>query len=320
MRYARAESLEDRNQLPLVLEAPSDSMDLAAWSRENRAWIEERLPVVGGILFRRFAVPGQQAFQEFVATVSSQLLDYVEGGTPRTSLGDKIYTSTEFPASRWIMPHNELSHVRTGWPTRIWFCCLLPAHSGGETPICDVRRVFERIPQDIRDKFLAKGWMLQRNFGNGVISPWQKFGVSSKSELEKYCESADIQCEWLGAHHLRTTQVRPAVMRHPKTGEWLWFNHAAFWNLGSLSEAVRESMLTIYSMDQVPYHTYYGDGSQIEADEIRAINAAYQAELLSFTWQQGDVLMLDNMLVAHGRAPFQGSRKVIVSMGDPYAN
>lgn len=319
MQGIRTSFLDDRTQLPLIVEAP-DNTDLAAWSRDNRAWIEEQLPVFGGILFRHFAVHDQKAFERFVAAVSSQLLDYVEGGTPRTSLGDKVYTSTEFPASRSIMPHNELSHVRSNWPMRIWFCCLVPAQSGGATPICDVRRVFNRIPGEIRDKFMAKGWMLKRNFGNGVSSPWEKFGVSSKAELEHYCRAADIQCEWLEAEHLRTTQVRPAVVRHPKTGEWLWFNHAAFWNLDSLPQALRESMLAIYSTEQVPYHTYYGDGSPIEEQEIRAINASYEAELVSFSWQQGDVLMLDNMLVAHGRAPFQGSRKVIVSMGDPHAN
>lgn len=320
MKNVSIGQFDERKPLPLVVEARADAMDLAAWCREHRVWIEAQLPVHGGILFRNFAVDGQAAFERFVAAVSSKLLDYLEGGTPRTALGDKVYTSTEFPASRSIMPHNELSHVRSHWPTRIWFCCLQPAHTGGETPICDVRRVFERIPGEIRDKFMAKGWMLKRNFGNGVMSPWQKFGVSDRAGLDAYCEAADIQCEWISADHLRTTQIRPAVVKHPRTGEWLWFNHAAFWNLASLPEAVRESMLAIYSPEQVPYHTYYGDGSQIEEREIRAINEAYQSELVFFVWEAGDVLMLDNMLVAHGRAPFQGSRKVIVSMGEPYAH
>lgn len=318
MHTVRTGFFDDAKRLPVVVEACASNVDLAAWAVENRSWIEEQLPLHGGILFRDFAVEGQQAFERFVAGVSSQLMDYVEGGTPRSSLGDKVYTSTEFPASRPIMPHNELSHVRR-WPTRIWFCCLLAAQSGGETPICDVRRVFDRIPSDIREKFMKKGWMLKRNFGNGVSSPWTKFGVSSRTELERYCRDADIEWEWRGDEHLRTHQVRPAVVKHPGTGEWLWFNHAAFWNLYSLPGPLRESMLAIYSMDDVPYHTYYGDGSPIQEQEIRAINQAYEAELVSFSWRPGDVLMLDNMLVAHGRAPYQGPRKVIVSMGDPYA-
>lgn len=35
-----------------------------------------------------------------------------------------------------------------------------------------------------------------------------------------------------------------------------------------------------------------------------------------FPWQTGDVLMLDNMLTAHAREPFQGPRKVVVAMAE----
>lgn len=33
-----------------------------------------------------------------------------------------------------------------------------------------------------------------------------------------------------------------------------------------------------------------------------------------------DVLMLDNMLVAHARSPFKGQRKVVVAMAEGYSN
>jgi hypothetical protein len=46
---------------------------------------------------------------------------------------------------------------------------------------------------------------------------------------------------------------------------------------------------------------------------------AYHAETVSFPWQQGDLLMPrhDNMLVAHGRAPYTGRREVLVGMAEP---
>jgi alpha-ketoglutarate-dependent taurine dioxygenase len=36
-----------------------------------------------------------------------------------------------------------------------------------------------------------------------------------------------------------------------------------------------------------------------------------------FPWQSGDVILLDNMLMAHGRTPFAGSRKVVAGMAQP---
>lgn len=304
--------------LPLVVEPADASLDLAEWATDHRPWIEEKLSLHGGVLFRGFATRQQPAFARFVSAVCTRMLDYVEGATPRTHLGDKVYTSTEFPAAHPIMPHNELSYVQS-WPTRIWFYCLIAAEQGGATPICDVRRVHNRIPAAIRDKFAQKGWMLVRNFGNGLSLPWRKsFGVSTAAELESYCRAADVEWEWLGADQLRTRQVRPAIRKHPTTGESLWFNHIAFWHLSSLPAAVRESMLAVMPEDEVPYNTFYGDGSPISDEDIRAINKAYEAELVSFPWIAGDVLMLDNMLVAHGRAPYRGARKVLVSMGEPY--
>jgi len=90
-----------------------------------------------------------------------------------------------------------------------------------------------------------------------------------------------------------------------------------FWHLWSLAPAVRESMLAVFDEKDVPYNVFYGDGSVIENAVIEHITEAYNSETVAFPWQEGDVLMLDNMLVAHGRNPFTGPRKVIVAMADP---
>jgi hypothetical protein len=66
-----------------------------------------------------------------------------------------------------------------------------------------------------------------------------------------------------------------------------------------------------------PYaNTYYGDGSPIEPKVLDQLRAAYNAETVSFPWQKGDLLMLDNMLVAHGRSPFVGPRQILVGMAE----
>ena len=35
-------------------------------------------------------------------------------------------------------------------------------------------------------------------------------------------------------------------------------------------------------------------------------------------WEAGDVMLVDNMLMSHGRRSFEGDRKVIVSFVEPY--
>lgn len=244
-------------------------------------------------------------------------MEYTEGATPRTKLGDSIYTSTEYPPDQTIALHNELNYV-TMWPMKILFFCVIPATGGGETPIADVRRVFQRLDPAIRERFMDKGWMLMRNAGEGLSLPWQTtFHASTRQELEEYCQRAQVEFEWKDHDRLRTRQVRPAVARQPKTREWLWFNHVAFWHVSSLEPAVREAMFKVFKEEDLPYNTYYGDGSPIDDEVVAALRAAYDAETVRFLWQKSDLLLLDNMLVAHGRSTFSGARKLLAAMGAP---
>ena len=134
--------------------------------------------------------------------------------------------------------------------------------------------------------------------------------------MEDYCRSARVECIWKENGNLQTRQVRPAVRQHSKTGEWVWFNHIAFWHVSSLDPEVRKMFLSEFSLDDLAYNTYYGDGSSIDDEVVEEIREAYRQETVAFPWQDGDVLMMDNMLVAHGRHPFTGPRKILVAMGE----
>ena len=61
-------------------------------------------------------------------------------------------------------------------------------------------------------------------------------------------------------------------------------------------------------------NAYLGDGTRIDDADLAAIRAAYDAELLKFPWQPGDLLMVDNLAMAHGRSSFAGPRKLLVAM------
>lgn len=312
--------LKSGQPLPLVVQPKLEGVDLFVWAKNNLEFIEKSLLRYGGILFRGFDISTKDRFEEFLKAVSLQLMPYIEGATPRTELGERVYTSTEYPSDQSIAVHNELNYVIT-WPMNIFFCCFQAAEWGGETPIVDVRKVYDRISPEILAPFAAKGWMLVRNFGDGLSLPWQTaFRTTGRSELENYCRNARLEFEWKDDNHLRTRQIRPAIRRHPKTGEAVWFNHMAFWHVSSLEPHVREVFLTELGQENLPYNTYYGDGSPIEDSVVEEIRNAYRQETVAFPWEKGDLLMMDNMLVAHGRNPFSGARKIVVAMGNPFSD
>jgi alpha-ketoglutarate-dependent taurine dioxygenase len=304
-------------ELPLLIEPQLKSVDLLDWARNNGAFIKSSLLKHGGLFFRGFGLRDEGDFHRFLEAVDADLMYYTEGATPRTKVAGKIYTSTEFPSDQSIAPHNELNYVTT-WPMKIWFFCVTAPEVGGETPMVDVRRVWNRLPEEVREPFLDKGWMLVRNFMEGFGLPWQaSYRCETREEFEAYLEKADVQGEWINDKHLRTRQVRPAVARHGETGETCWFNHVAFWHVSSLEASVREIFLRDLGEDNLPYNTYYGDGSRIEDSVVEILREAYRQELVAIPWQEGDVMMLDNMLVAHGRHPFQGPRKILTAMAQP---
>ncbi len=83
-----------------------------------------------------------------------------------------------------------------------------------------------------------------------------------------------------------------------------------------MNPKIRKCLGSEFLESEFPYNTYYGDGSEIEPEVLAEIRAAYQQETVTFCWQAGDILMLDNMLTAHGRNPFVGSRQVVVGMAE----
>jgi alpha-ketoglutarate-dependent taurine dioxygenase len=303
--------------LPLLAEPASPDVDLAAWASSNGQLLEEKLHRHGGILFRGFNLSEPEHLQTFIQAVAGEPLEYRERSSPRHAVKGNIYTSTDYPASHPIFLHNENSYQQE-WPLKIFFFCRQAPEQGGETPIADVRKVLARIPPEIRDRFASRRWMYVRNFGDGFGLSWQTvFQSTDKAAIEEHCRAKGIEVEWKDGNRLRTRAVRPTVSRHPKTGELVWFNHATFFHVSTLEPALRDSLVAEFSDGELPANTYYGDGSPIEPEVLDRLRAAYHAETISFPWQQGDLLMLDNMLVAHGRAPYAGARQILVGMAEP---
>ncbi|WP_063784289.1 TauD/TfdA family dioxygenase [Streptomyces sp. SBT349] len=290
---------------------------LDAWTAANKAVVERHLLASGALLFRGFEVREAPEFERVLGGLYGDLVAEHERSSPRHQIAGNVYTSTDHPPDQPIFLHNEMSYA-TRWPLRLGFCCLTPPGGGGQTPIASIREVTASVPEAVRRRFAEKKVMYVRNYGRGYGLSWQEsLGTGDRAEAEAYCRAAGLTAEWGDEDHLRTRRVSEATARHPDTGEDLWFNHAVFFHASTLEPSLHAAMAEELSPQEMPTNSFYGDGTPIEPDVLDTLRAAYQRATVAFPWQRGDVLLLDNMLSAHGRAPFSGQRRVAVAMARP---
>lgn len=306
---------------PHVVSATASGIEqLADFWRVHRDEIDQQLLTHGAVVFKGYRVDTAAQFGQFMNGLRLELGNYVDGNSPRTKLTDAVYTSTEYPAELTISLHNELSYS-DAWPARLYFCCVTAANTGGSTTIADSRRVHATMPVRIADEFERKGVMYVRNLQGegsmGVGKTWQQtFETDDHAMVEAHCRARNIRYEWRDDAMLRLIQVRPAYAVHPLSGERVWFNQADQFHPSTNPPETYEALMELYGDTpfDMPQYSCFGDGSPMSDALLAEVRAVIDAQQVAPRWETGDVMVIDNMLCAHGRTPFTGARKVLVAM------
>jgi alpha-ketoglutarate-dependent taurine dioxygenase len=307
--------LSEADRLPLVIAPARAGLDAQDWAARHRDAVDDALKRWGAVLFRGFALRSPTDFESFVEALSPGLYGQY-GDLPKNEAGSNIYRSTPYPEQQMILFHNESSHLPS-WPRRQWFFCELPSRAGGATPLVDVREMVRRMPPELADRFERKGLLYIRTFNQDLDVSWQDFfKTSDRADVEARCRASGIDFAWLeGGDLLQTRTLCHAIVRHPDTGERVFFNQIQLHHPSCLGDAMREDLVDLVGVDGLPRNVLYGDGGVIDDETVALLGRLYEECAVRFRWQQGDVVMLDNMLAAHARDPYEGPRKIAVAMG-----
>lgn len=302
-------------KMPLIISPALEALDPFHWVKTQRDTIESQLQQYGAVLFRGFRLQDAREFEAFAQAICPNLHGSY-GDLPKEESGKRIYKSTPYPENQMILYHNESSHMHR-WPRLQWFFSQTVAQSGGATPIVDCREVYRKLPKAVVDTFERKHLLYVRNFTPRLDVSWQDyFKTEKRADVEKLCREAGAEFEWFGQQGLQIREHSPAVICHPLTGEKSFFNQIQLHHAACLEADVREDLMSLVGLEGLPRHVYYGDGTPIDDSTVQQILATYESLAIRFDWQQGDVLMVDNMLVAHARDPFEGPRKIAVAMAE----
>ncbi len=268
---------------------------------------------------RALRFTGFNLTEDQLEAVTARLLDqrkpYVHGNSPRTKIGDNIYTSTEFPAEFVISMHNELSYARS-WPSRLLFVCVQASETGGETPLVHGGLWREAIGEEICDAF-ADGVIYRQclHGGMGLGKSWQAtFETEDADEVEKFLAASEAEWEWTASGALKISQLRPAMIDHPVTGERVWFSQMDQWHPAALGEATMADLLALMPEDELPQSVAFADGRPIPDQFALRVRQAGLDSAVADQWHAGDALLIDNVAVGHGRHAYTGRRRILVAM------
>ncbi len=320
--------------LPLILrpanDGPQDFAAVERWYADSRATLEALATHYGAVLLRGFPLPDTRAFGCLAKCHMEHQYRYWGGASPRARLSENVYESTRIDQRFKLALHQEKSYM-LAYPRLIAFYCEQPSDQGGETLLCDMREVTRRLPADLKARFAQRGVRYRRNFRDrdradagieaGALREyhrvWQEaFDSETRAEAQAHCEQASLEFEWLSDGSLTVSNTCPALIRHPSTGEEIWFNqcttqHANVRSMGSVYLLLQRFYS---SRPAFPYEVQFGDGGSIALEDLAPVYDALDACETGVAWEKGDYLLIDNIHAAHGRNPYVGARAVRVAL------
>ncbi len=301
---------------PLALQWQGKA-EAAACSRylgDNRDSLLAALGKHGAILFRGFPLASDLDFDRCIRAFGLPNFTYQESlsNAVRVNRTEYVFTANEAPPDVSIYLHHEMAQTPL-FPSRLFFFCEHAPEHDGETPLCrsDVllAHLDDADPQFVRNcaergVTYTNVMPAQADLESGQGRSWRHtLGADTREDAEARLSALGYRWDWRDDDSLSvTTPVLPAI-RRLRDGRRVFFNQliAAF---RGWSDARNDPSRAIR----------YGDGSPIPpASMQRAIDLGDE---LSFdlAWQTGDMALIDNFLVMHGRRPFTGKRRVLASL------
>ncbi|MHB1947465.1 MAG: TauD/TfdA family dioxygenase [Gammaproteobacteria bacterium] len=298
--------------------------------QENKPQLEQLLLKHGALLLRGFPVHCAAHFSDVITALNlGNFVNYIGGDSPRDRVENRVYTSTEAPPHFHIPLHQELSYIKN-FPRHIYFYCEVEPLNHGETIIADARRVYEELDYGVKQRFQDKGLTYtSRYYYKSKIMQWvnqiqrshkswtEVFETTNKDDVEQKCIENEFAWKWLPRDWIEIKQTRPALLKHPQTNEDVWFNQAHLYDFNPKLLGWKNyvaAKLFYFRKSTRLHEIVHADGSHVDQKDLYHILDVLNQNTVAYPWQKGDVMVLDNILAMHGRAPFSGPRRILTAL------
>lgn len=285
-----------------------DVDSLVRWARNHANSLKSTLAETGAILFRGFPMASAEDFDAFSAAFEYEDFTYNESlsNAVRINLTPRVFTANEAPPDVEIFLHHEMAQTPI-FPQKLFFCCLAPAQQGGATPICrsdELFSAFAAAAPEWTEQFRRQGLKYTTHMpagddpDSGQGRSWRStLSVSTPEQAEARLAALEYTWTWMpDGSLLATTPTLPAVRRLPDGSE-SFFNQVIAAHLGWKRHQTGKPVVT------------FGNGEEIPQKVMHELVALSRRLIYPIQWLQGDVALVDNYRVMHGRYPYSGTRK-----------
>lgn len=281
----------------------------------------------GVLLLRGFTSKGReeskQDFVSFSDRLTAEFSNYRGGGLRFAALDRQsvdgmptLMTTTGHTQKFGIPLHGEMYYLRQP-PGLIWFYADLPPARDGETTLADGAEVFAQLKPASQDFFRHNRIKYVRALVDG---DWQAtFMTDDLAEAERFCAEADLVMRFDAEAKVLRTEFTCSALREVG-GRTVFINNLLFIHIAELvfkNGWAKQNLPGLRSPD-CPIVVRAEDGSPLPPEVLSDVQAVSERLTRRIAWQQGDIAMIDNRRILHGRRDTDGGpRSILVRIGEP---
>lgn len=288
--------------------------EVTAWIAAARGDLAAALARSGALLFRGFPLRSAGEFDAFVTAFGWPNFPYDESlsNAVRVNRTPRVFTANEAPADITIFLHHEMAQTPL-YPSKLFFFCEQPAESGGATPLCRSDRLWERLAadrpafaHDCEEKGLRYSHTMPADSdrSSGMGRSWRDtLRAPDRGYAEARLAKLGYAWEWQSDGSLRVTTPRLPAVRDLGDGRKSFFNQliAAYCGWKDTRNDPSRAIT-------------FGDGAPLDGEAVATAVSIADDLTIDVAWHRGDVALVDNFAVLHGRKPYCGVRKVLASL------
>ncbi|MBW4572072.1 MAG: TauD/TfdA family dioxygenase [Tolypothrix carrinoi HA7290-LM1] len=276
----------------------------------------------GTLLFNNFGTDAD-TFMKFTQLYCKSFSTY-QGGGLRWGVLDRqainnietLLTTSGHSQGFPIELHGEMYYLKNH-PTILWFYCENPPIQGGQTTVSDGREIFKNLSDETKKLFQSQKIKYVRQQASGE---WQTtFQTDDLNIVQKFCDENETKLSINSETGAITTEYVCSAIVKSRDGEDVFINnllliYIAEWAFQSGWFAENLKMTN----SSPPLVVRMEDGSCIPEHIIEELQQICDNLTIDIQWEKGDVLMIDNTKILHGRREATASnRKIFVRMGEP---